>query len=226
MNSKPPLKHSTGTEGRASPLEHSTEAEGRASPLEHSTEAEGRASPLDTEYIILENIYDASKQKESPRQRDLAKLAGTSLGMTNVILKRLAKKGWITIRKLNNRNIHYAVTLEGVNEIIHRSYNFFRRTIQNMVYYRDSIDEVIRKATEKGISSVLLVGFSDLEFIIEHCCQRYGLSFLKAADMELAGRMKDGHTFTFYAETFTETNADEKLSCSLSGILIKYLAAL
>jgi DNA-binding MarR family transcriptional regulator len=195
--------------------------EGRSMP-----EIPPHNSPLDTEYTILENIYDASKQKESPRQRDLARLAGASLGMTNVILKRLAKKGWITIRKLNNRNIHYAVTPEGVNEIIHRSYTLFRRTMQNMVYYRDSIDEVIREATGKGISSVLLVGFSDLEFIIEHCCQRYGLSFLKAADMELAGRMRDGHTFTFYAETFTETNTDEKLSCSLSGILIKYLAVL
>jgi DNA-binding MarR family transcriptional regulator len=181
---------------------------------------------IDTEYIILENIYDASKKKESPRQRDLARLAGTSLGMTNVILKRLSKKGWITIRKLNNRNIHYAVTLEGINEIIHRSYNFFRRTIKNMVYYRESIDDVVQKAAAKEISAVLLVGFSDLEFIIEHCCQRYGLSFLKVADRELAGRMQDGHTFTFYSEIFTETNMDEDLSCSLSGILIKNLAVL
>jgi DNA-binding MarR family transcriptional regulator len=183
-------------------------------------------SSTDTEYTILENIYDASRQKESPRQRDLARLAGASLGMINVILQRLAKQGWITIRKFNNRNIRYAVTPEGVNEIIHRSYNLFRRTIKNMVYYRDSIDEVVRKATEKGMSSVLLVGFSDLEFIIEHSCQRYGLSLLKAADMELAGRMQDGHTFTFYSETFTGLNINEELSCSLSGILIKNLAVL
>jgi len=33
---------------------------------------------------------------------------GLSLGMTNAILKRLAAKGWITVRKVNNRNIRYA----------------------------------------------------------------------------------------------------------------------
>ena len=33
--------------------------------------------------------------------------------MTNAILKRLATKGFITMRKVNARNIHYLVTAEG-----------------------------------------------------------------------------------------------------------------
>jgi predicted transcriptional regulator len=69
------------------------------------------SEPVDTEFIILENIYDSSTQAAPLRQRDMAHVAGASLGMTNAILKRLAKKGWISVKKLNNRNIQYAVTL-------------------------------------------------------------------------------------------------------------------
>jgi DNA-binding MarR family transcriptional regulator len=154
----------------------------------------------DTEFIILENIYDSLEQDVSPRQRDLAQIAGTSLGMTNSILKRLAKKGWITIKKLNSRNIQYAITLEGLNEIAHRSYRYFKRTIKNVAFYKDRIDEAVVKAKKKDLTTVLLIGASDLEFIVEHSCQYYGLSFFKAADMSTLKSLKD-NTLVVYSET-------------------------
>jgi DNA-binding MarR family transcriptional regulator len=154
----------------------------------------------DTELIILENIYDALEQEISPRQRDLAQLAGTSLGMTNSILKRLAKKGWITIKKLNSRTIQYVITLEGLNEIIRRSYRYFKRTIKNVAFYKDRIDEAIVGAKKKNLNAVLLVGASDLEFIVEHSCQYFGLSFFKAADMSMLKSLSD-KTLVVYSET-------------------------
>jgi DNA-binding MarR family transcriptional regulator len=156
---------------------------------------------MDSEYLILENIYDLTEHQTPPRQRELARIAGTSLGMTNSILKRLARKGFITIKKLNSRNIRYAVTLEGINEIIHRSYGYFKRTIRNAVYYKDSLDEIIYRAKRRNISTVLLVGISDLDFILEHTCQHYGLSFLKTVDPGRARDLKGGETLTVYAET-------------------------
>jgi DNA-binding MarR family transcriptional regulator len=154
----------------------------------------------DTEFVILENIYDSLEQEVAPHQRDLARIAGTSLGMTNVILKRLAKKGWITVKKLNSRNIQYAITLEGLNEIIHRSYRYFRRTIKNVAFYKDRIDEAVLGAKNKNLSAVLLVGASDLEFIVEHSCRRNGLSFLKTEDMAAPKALK-GKTLLIYSET-------------------------
>jgi hypothetical protein len=121
--------------------------------------------------------------------------------MTNSILKRLAKKGLITIKRLNSRNIRYAVTLEGFNEIIHRSYGYFKRTIRNAVYYKDSLDEIIHRAKRRNISTVLLVGVSDLDFILEHTCHRYDMSFLKTVDPETAREINRGETLTIYAET-------------------------
>jgi DNA-binding MarR family transcriptional regulator len=154
----------------------------------------------DTEYLILEKLYNYSEQQPPLRQRDLAQIAGTSLGMTNVILKRLARKGWIVIKKLNSRNIQYAVTLDGMNEIIRRSYAYFKRIIKNVFFYKEKIDQAISEAKRKGIVAILLVGPSDLDFILEHSCHRHGLRFLRAPDARSVPGI-DETTLPAYAET-------------------------
>ena len=78
--------------------------------------------------MSLEHIH---KRAQEVHQRDLAQIVGLSLGMTNAILKRLAGKGWITIRTVNNRNIRYAVTSADIDQITRRSVRYFKRTIKN-----------------------------------------------------------------------------------------------
>jgi DNA-binding MarR family transcriptional regulator len=159
-------------------------------------------SPVDTEFLILENIY--SSLGTPLRQRDLALIAGTSLGMTNSILKRLAQKGWISAKKLNRRNIQYAVTIDGINELLRRSYRYFKRTIRNITAYKDAIDRVVGLAKRKNYTAVLLVGVSDLEFIIEHSCHSHGISFLKTVDTAAARQALDDQSFGIFAETIPE----------------------
>jgi DNA-binding PadR family transcriptional regulator len=173
----------------------------------------------DTELSILENIYSSAKTDLSPRQRDLATSAGASLGMTNAILKRLAGKGWIVVRKINSRKAQYAVTPDGVNEIARRSYRYFKRTIRNVVFYRDRIDEAIARAKVRGADSVLLVGVSELDFIVEHSCDRHALSFLKAVDEDLASRAASPLVFLVYAEEKANPDGDGTAALYLSDVL-------
>ena len=86
---------------------------------------------IDKEIEILESIYHNPHRVS---QRDLAQIAGLSLGMTNVILKRLAGKGLLTIKKVNNRNIRYAVSPKGIEAITRKSYRYFKPTIKNVVF--------------------------------------------------------------------------------------------
>jgi DNA-binding MarR family transcriptional regulator len=158
---------------------------------------------VDTEFLILENIYSSPGQAPL-KQRDLALIAGTSLGMTNSILKRLAQKGWISAKKLNRRNIQYAVTIDGINELLRRSYRYFKRTIKNITAYKDAIDRVIGLAKRKNYAAILLIGVSDLEFIIEHSCHIHGISFLKTVDTATAWQALDGRSFGIFAETIPE----------------------
>lgn len=168
---------------------------------------------IDTELIILENLYAQETRDLALKQRDLAQIAKTSLGMINSILKRMVQKGWITAKKLNSRNIRYAVTLEGINEIFQRSYSYFKRTIKNVAYYRDAVAETVRKAAEKKFKAVLLLGTSDLEFIIEHECNYCGISFLKSADKNYACGGIEKNTFVFFAEDIPFSKEYENGNC-------------
>ncbi len=125
---------------------------------------------------ILENIHN---QQGLVRQRDLAEIAGLSLGMTNSILKRLALKGLLTIKRVNNRNIHYIVTPAGIEAITKKSYGFFKRTIKNVVYYRETIENLILDIKNQGYDGLILKGASDLDFIVEHACRKSNLKYIK-----------------------------------------------
>jgi DNA-binding MarR family transcriptional regulator len=131
----------------------------------------------DRELDALERIH----LSQSPvRQRDLARVIGLSLGMTNAILKRLAQKGLLQVRKVNNRNIQYVVSAKGLEEIARRSYRYLKRTIKNVVYYKEAIEELLGRAAARGYKEVALVGASDLDFIVEHLCGKRGLGFSRA----------------------------------------------
>ena len=67
-------------------------------------------------------------------QRSLARAAGMSLGMTNLLIKRLAKKGLIKVGSLNGRTLSYILTPRGFAEKVRRSYHYLQASIQ---YVRD-----------------------------------------------------------------------------------------
>lgn len=168
---------------------------------------------MDKELIILEQIQN----NPHVNQRDLATVAQASLGMTNAILKRFAAKGLITIKKVNNRNILYALTPKGMEEISARSWNYFKRTIKNVVDYQDAIIEIVKQAKSEGFSDIALQGDSDFEFIIEHACFKHGMTY--------CGVISDSNDdiFCFIAESSDLNNlvTDEKHSFSLNHLLLK-----
>lgn len=150
---------------------------------------------LEQEIEILENIYhNHSKVK----QRDLARIVGLSLGMTNAIIKRLIKKGWLKARKINERNIHYVVSPLGIEEIAKRSYRYFKRTIKNVVCYKEAIDKFFISIAGEGYKGVILIGESDLDFIVEHLCQKHDLSFKRSSNKSSGSSSNNGGKGFFF----------------------------
>jgi DNA-binding MarR family transcriptional regulator len=151
----------------------------------------GRAPGDDAELAILENIYASQKRSRALTQRDLAEAAGLSLGMTNALLKRFSDKGWVLLKRLNSRNIQYALTPDGVNEIAHRTYRYFKRTARAAGLYRDMIEAFVMDKKRAGATRLVLSGLSDLDFLIEYACERHGLLFVKSIDAGKAVRLGD-----------------------------------
>jgi DNA-binding MarR family transcriptional regulator len=149
----------------------------------------------DPETRILEMIRGARKV----RQRDLAHGIGLSLGMTNAILKRLAVKGLIVVRKVNNRNVRYAVSPAGLEQIARRSYRYLRRTIRDVVDYRRAIEALVQGVRRAGYARIVLSGQSDLDFILEHACAA-GRVELRREEAGAPSRRRSAGTFVLYSE--------------------------
>ena len=163
------------------------------------------------ELTILENIYNKPGEV---RQRDLAEITGLSLGMTNAILKRLAVKGLLTIKKVNNRNIHYIVTPTGIEALTRKSYRYFKRTIKNVVYYKEAIENLTMDVKKQGYDGLVLKGSSDLDFIVEHSCIKANLKYIKED-------LVSSNVFLLYSENYLpdkETQGNDK--AFLQSILI------
>ncbi len=151
------------------------------------------------------------------RQRDLARIIGLSLGMTNAILNRLARKGLLQIRKVNNRNIQYVVSPKGLEEIARRSYGYLKRTIKNVVYYKEAIDRLIGEVAEMGFRRLSLIGSSDLDFIVEHLCIKHHLAF-ERLPLPPTGAGPDGKVFLLYSEKARPANESSRDCASLRAL--------
>jgi len=162
------------------------------------------------ELNILEQIHQS---KGSIKQRDLAQIIGLSLGMTNSIMKRLVKKGWLKIKKVNNRNIQYIVSPEGIEEITCRSYRYLRRTIKNVVYYKETISHFLTNIAHSGFTGVILIGKSDLDFILEHFTSQYKLDFEKTLFTKQIFSISE--QMSGYFVLFSETVQEEEVSLAI-----------
>jgi DNA-binding MarR family transcriptional regulator len=143
-------------------------------------------SNLDTELSVMESIASADGSSATLTQRDIASRSGLSLGMTNALLKRLAERGWIKLTRISTRTIRYALSPEGVTEIARRSAAYFRRSSRNADVYRERLESFILGELRKGIGTLVLVGSSELDFLLEYICERHGIVFLKSADFARA----------------------------------------
>ena len=177
---------------------------------------------LEKEIDILETLAQGPRPVN---QRNLARIIGLSLGMTNSILKRLVQKGWLKIQKVNNRNIQYIISPRGMEKILKRSYLYLRRTIKNVVYYKEAIEDLAHELSQKGYKAVMLIGASDLDFIVEHACGLTRLRFIRAASVEEAQRFQreNSNGFLLFAESFSGTDRREQAAdrAFLSKILLK-----
>ena len=115
--------------------------------------------------------------------------------MANAILKRLVQKGLLKIQKVNNRNIRYVVSPRGMERIARRSYRYFRQTVKNVVYYKEAIEELLDLVEARGVTEIVLIGASDLDFIVEHLCAKHRLGLAPGAARPYRGAV-NGQRFS------------------------------
>lgn len=148
------------------------------------------------------SLLQVIKKNPDSGQRDLAEAVGLSLGMTNILLKELAAKGWVMIRKINSRNFNYLLTPDGVKELSKRSYRYLKKTIRNLADCRENLEKFVLGIKKQNYTEIRIIGESDLDFILEFLCQKFQIKF--SSSIEETAYSKE--TFIIYSENVPAKN--------------------
>ncbi len=148
----------------------------------------------ESELSLLQKIHQSEHDSVRLTQRELARVSGLSLGMTNALVRRFAESGWVKLTHLSTKSVRYALTPEGLSEIARRAAGHFQRAARNADLYRDKFEAFVLEAKSSGFMTLVLAGQSEMDFLLEYVCERHGLAFVKSVDRNRAialGRRPD-----------------------------------
>ena len=116
-------------------------------------------------------------------QRELSNKFGIALGVTNACLKRMARRGWIRLRKVPPRRIGYYLTPKGFAEKAKLTMTFFSYNIHHYSRLKAMIGEKFLEMASQGVKRVVFYGVSD-EMEVAYVT-------LQGTNMELVGIVDD-----------------------------------
>jgi len=95
-------------------------------------------------------------------QRSLAKKLGVALGLTNLYLKRLVKKGYVKITTIPRNRIRYILTPHGFAEKSRLTYEYLQ---YSLTYYRDirhRLNHTLAVLEKAGVKRIVVFGVGEL----------------------------------------------------------------
>jgi DNA-binding MarR family transcriptional regulator len=144
-------------------------------------------------------------------QRSLASGLGIALGMTNLLLRRLVRKGWVRVSHIRPNRVSYFLTPTGMAEKARMSRAYFRNSLRYYASARDrireSFDELSREwpatASEGGAAAkrIMFVGTGEVAEIGYVCLQETDLQLVGVIDFQ-------GRTRFFGAAVYPAAHVD------------------
>jgi len=120
--------------------------------------------PLNEREFELINIIGAEL---GANQRHLSHLMNLSLGMTNMLIRRLIAKGYIRIRQLNKRKAEYLLTPKGFSEKVRKSVKYTLKTVNSIGLIKNRAKEFFAELYHQGERNFYILGSSDFVTLIE-----------------------------------------------------------
>ena len=108
-------------------------------------------------------ILTAIAEESSTTQRVLAARLGVALGLTNLYLKRLVKKGYIKVagfphRPAARKRLRYLLTARGLTEKSRLTYDYMNHSLRLYRDVRQHLSEVLRPCHADGAARIALFG--------------------------------------------------------------------
>ncbi len=122
-------------------------------------------------------------------QRRLSTKLGVALGLTNLYLKRLARKGYIKITTIPSHRVRYLLTPQGFAEKSRLTYLYMQYSLSHYREMRARLREALSVASQQHVKRVVIYGTGEL-------AEMAYLS-LREMQMTLVGFVDDGRQESF-----------------------------
>ena len=127
-------------------------------------------------------------------QRELSQRIGAALGLTNLMLRRLAKKGYIKIIGTKRSRIRYLITPKGILEKSRLTYEYIHYSLQLYSRIRAFLRHQLALVVNAGHRKILLCGTNELAEVALLTIQEMGLELVGVVDEQpSASRRFLGH---------------------------------
>lgn len=137
---------------------------------------------------------------EGITQRGLAKKLGIALGLTNLYIKRLAKKGYIRIINIKRSRIKYLLTPRGIAEKAHLAYQYMEYSLGYYVNLRETYRQRLLPLRRSNGRRVIVVGTGEVAEIAALVLWELDLTLEQVVDDEKPGATFLGHKVSTLAE--------------------------
>jgi len=118
------------------------------------------------------------EKDSSVTQRTLAKSLGVALGLTNLYLKRLARKGYIKITTIPRNRIKYLLTPQGVAQKSRLTYEYMQYSLYYYREMRERLKQVLERLSSAGTKRIVIYGTGELAELAYLTLQEMNLSLV------------------------------------------------
>lgn len=162
------------------------------------------------------HLLDAVTQTPNVTQRELSRRIGVALGLTNLMLRRLAKKGYIKVIGTKRHRIRYLITPKGILEKSRLAFEFLQYSLHFYRRARILLRGQLAALAGEGHRRFVLYGPGEFAEIAFLTLQEMGLECMGVV---AEGAMKEPERFLGYSllglDALASIHYDRLIICSL-----------
>jgi DNA-binding MarR family transcriptional regulator len=133
-------------------------------------------------------VLDAITRDERITQRNLSAQLGIALGLTNMYLKRLIRKGYIKCVNVQSNRLLYLITPQGIAEKSRLTYEFMDYSLHLYRDVRQHLSEVLRPCSQGNGQRIAVYGTGEPAELAYLSLREHGLEPVAIFDREGGGR--------------------------------------
>ena len=151
---------------------------------------------MENQDIRTLKILEEIDNDRTPTQRDLSKKLNISLGLVNLFIKRLGKKGYFKIKAIPKNRVKYILTPKGVAEKSRLTYKYIQFSFDFYKKARRELQKLFNDLMDQGVERIVFWGVSDLAEIAYISLQETTIMLVAVVDDEKIGKNFIGFEIT------------------------------